>query len=423
MKKISVVLFAVFLLLMPVQARAAGSASMSGPGTVRAGDTIQVTFYAGGGIYGGSGTVNYDSSQLTLKGYAAAIGGSWAVEFAGNNFVFYDNSMENPISSAAIFTATFQVSSSVQPGTSITVSAGGVTLSDGTADSSVGTVSYGVTVAPPLSGNANLKSLSVSNATITPAFSPDVTEYTASVPFTTGSLSLSAEAEHGGAAVSVGNTGLAAGGTVDVTVTVKAENGNTKVYHIRTFRAQDPNYVPSDVNTLSALALEEFRISPVFDAACLHYAVYLPYEVENLQLQVQKTDAKSSVTLPELKNIPVGETTYEITVTAENADVRVYTLTVFRAPVFDPTAEPEEVPVEESVVETTEPTEPTEQEPTETPTQPTEQVTQTPTQPVDESVPQEKNSSWWLWTLVAVGCFLAGGLTAFAGLRLCKRKQ
>ena len=99
---------AVLLVSLAPAAFAAGSASMSGPAVVRAGDTITVSFVAGGGILGGSGSVSYDTSKLTLKGYTQIIGGSWAVEFSGDNFVFYDNSMASPINgSTTIFTATF----------------------------------------------------------------------------------------------------------------------------------------------------------------------------------------------------------------------------------------------------------------------------------------------------------------------------
>ncbi len=394
MKKIFAVLAVlVLLLLLPCHVLASGSASMSGPSTVRAGDTIRVSFYAGGGIYGGSGAVSYDSSLLTLQGYTASIGGSWAVEFNGNNFVFYDNSMANPISGSTIFTATFKVSDSVQEGTKIVVSATNVTLSDGTSDSHVGTTSYSATILPPLSDNANLKSLTVSNASISPAFSPSVTNYSASVPFTTGSLNVSAEAEHPGAKVTVGNTGLTAGGTTNVNITVKAENGTTKTYTIRTKRAQDPNYVPSDENTLTALGVEGFLLSPVFTPECQSYAVYLPNEVESLTVQAQKADNKSSVEVPAISAIPVGQTVYEIPVTAENGTVRTYTLTVFRAEAFG--AEPI-------------PTEPPTEPPTEAPAEePTEAPTELATQPV---VPEgSQGVALWLCVLVGVLCFCAGG--------------
>ena len=58
MKKIFAILLVLTLLLaVSVQAWAAGSASFSGPDVVRAGDTITLTFSAGGGIYGGNGSV------------------------------------------------------------------------------------------------------------------------------------------------------------------------------------------------------------------------------------------------------------------------------------------------------------------------------------------------------------------------------
>ena len=110
-KKILVLILAAVLAVSLVPcAYAAGSASLSGPGTVRAGDTITVTFYAGGGIYGGSGSLSYDAGQLTLEGHSVHIGGNWAVEFSGDRFVFYDNSMNSPIEgSSKIFSVTFKV--------------------------------------------------------------------------------------------------------------------------------------------------------------------------------------------------------------------------------------------------------------------------------------------------------------------------
>ena len=412
MKKFFTVLAAVMLLAMlSVQVFAAGSASVSGPDVVRPGDTITLSFQAGGGIYGGSGSVSFDSSQLTLQSYSASIGSPWVVEFAGNNFVFYDNSMTAPINgSQTIFKATFQVSSSVQPGTNVSVSFNGVTLSDGQSDSGVGTKTYSVTIAEPLSSNANLKSLTVSNAQISPAFSAETTNYTASVPFSTGKLEVSAEAEHPGAAVTVGNTGLAAGGTTDVTVTVKAEDGTTKVYHIQTKRAQDPNYVPSTDNRLTGLSVEGFLLSPAFDPTRTAYAVYLPFETESLKLEAAAADAKAKVALPEIQAIPVGETTYEIPVTAENGDVRTYTLTVFRADVFQPDVQPTE-PTEPETEPTTEPTTaPTTVPTTEAPTTPPTQAPTVPQQAPEDNGPAF-GLDFWMWILIVIMAFCAGCVT------------
>ena len=415
MKKILTFLVAVMLLAMlPVYAFAAGSASVSGPDVVRAGDTITLRFQAGGGIYGGNGSVSFDSNQLTLQSYSASLSAPWAVDFAGNSFVFYDNSMAAPISGTqTIFTATFQVSASLEPGTNVAVSFNGITLSDGQSDTGVGTKTYSVTIAEPLSDNANLQSLGSANAQISPAFSADTTEYTASVPFNVSKLEIAAEAAHPGAVVTVGNTGLTPGGTTDVTVTVKAEDGTTKVYHIKTKRAQDPNYVASANNSLKELAVEGLPLSPAFTPDRADYAVYLPYETESLKLNAAAADAKATLTLPDLGAIPVGKTTYEIPVTAENGAVCTYTLTVFRADVFQPGVEPTE-PIEPTEPETEPTTEPA-TEPTTVPTipeEPTEAPTQAPTQPQE---PQKAGPSmgvdFWMWILVVIMAFCAGCIT------------
>lgn len=411
-------LFISLLLLMafiPFQSYAAGSASLSGPGTVRAGDTITLNFSAGGGIHGGNGSISYDSSQLTLQGYSGALGAPWAVEFSGNNFVFYDNSMESPINGTqTIFTATFQVSSSVKPGTTITVSANGVTLSDGASDAGIGSRTYSVTVAEPLSNNANLKSLSVSNATITPAFSAGTTSYSASVPFSTSSLNISATAEHAGAKVSISNNSLAPNATTNVIITVTAENGATKTYTIRTARAKDPNYVDSKINTLDSLTVEGFLLSPAFSSDRTDYAIYIPYEIESISVNAEKTDSKSSVELPKIQDIPLGESLWQIPVTAENGDTKTYTITVFRAEPFDDTI----VIPEETTAPTTEATEP----PTTAPaTEATEPPTETapPTQPDPE--PETSSRPFWIWILTAFLGFAAGGLTVFLIYSLKKK--
>lgn len=403
MKK-NVVFFLVALLLvtlLAVPAMAAGSCYMTGPDVVRAGDTVTVTFYAGGGIYGGSGSVSYDSG-LTLQGYTPKLGGNWAVEFNGNSFVFYDNSMSNPLNgTAAIFSATFQVNADVAPGTSLSISANNVVLSDGQSDQAMGGAGWSKNVAEPLSDNADLATLTVSNATVTPAFDPAVTEYRTSVPYETSKLQISATAAHSGAKVTVGETYLAANATTDVTVTVTAENGTTKTYHIYAARPQDPNYKPSEISTLESLEVEGFLLSAPFSAEQPDYAVYLPNVVESVRVIAKTTDSKAKVEIPTIENIPVGKTTYEVVVTAENGDVRIYTVTTFRAePFVGPYADPE-------------PTEPA-TEPTEPATEPAEETTEAPTVPTSAASPNssdsktDKSALGILWPLSVLVAFLGG---------------
>lgn len=359
------VLMAVLLCMIPAVS-AAGSAYWGGPSVVRAGDTIVLTFYAGGGIYGGSGAISYNSDILTLQSCTPAIGGNWAVELGGSNFVFYDNTMRNPITgSSAIFQATFQVSASAQPGAEVWVRATGVTLSDGEQDMGMGTVSYSKTVAEPLSDNCNLASMTVTGATISPAFSAQTTRYTAKVPFTVSSIGVEAKAEHDGAKVSVSNPTLAAGATTNVVITVTAENGTTKSYTIAVAREQDPNYVESDNANLSSLSVDGYAMSPAFSPEVLQYYVWLPYEAKSVAVNAEQEDKKAQYQIGAYEQLIPGKgTDIAVTVTAEDGSQKVYTVTVVRAPSHDQ--------VEQFLAGEREP-EPTEPEPTDPPaTQPQE---------------------------------------------------
>lgn len=335
-KSISIMLISVLLCMMflPVTAFAAtAGASLTGPGTVRAGDTITVSFNLNGsGIYGVSGNISYDSNQVTLSKTTQKIASPWAVEFNGNNFVAYDNNLSAPInSSKTLFTMTFTVKS-VSAGTKINISCGGVTASDGSADISVGTATYSATVAAPLSADNNLKSLAVGNATISPAFSAGTTSYTASVPYEVSMLNVTATAADAGAKVSVSNTTLKANATTNVTVTVTAANGATKTYTISVKRAQDPNYVPSSDNALSGITVDGFMLSPAFSPETDEYVVWLPYEVDSISVKGTPTDGKASVEIVGGSDLVAGkDNVVKVICTSESGEKKEYTIVAKRA--------------------------------------------------------------------------------------------
>lgn len=403
MKKIVSILTVFVLcatLILPLTVSAASaSASLTGPGTVRAGDTITLSFNLNGnGIYGASGTLSFDSSQVTMTGTSQKIGSPWAVEFNGNNFVAYDNNLSNPINgNKTLFTVTFKVNS-VAAGTNIKISYTGVTASDGNADANVGTVTYSTTIAAPLSTDNNLASLSASNATISPAFSAGTTNYSASVPFEVSKLNISAIAADGKAKVSVNSPNLTPNGTTNVTITVTAENGATKTYTISVKRAQDPNYVPSSNNNLSGIAVEGFLLSPVFSAENTQYVIWLPYETENVTVSGSAADSKASVAVEGGRNLVAGaDNEVKVICTAEDGTQKIYTVIAKRAAAHDGSTQPTEPPTEPSMEPSTAP----ETAPSEPETQPTE-----PQKPADT----EKTGGipWWVLLIVVPFC-LAGG--------------
>ena len=379
------------------------NATLTGPGTVRAGDTITLTLNLNGsGLYSASGALSYNSSQLTLVSTAQKIGNGWAVEFNGNNFVAIDNNLANPIkSNTALFTVTFKVNSSVAVGTKITVSYTDVTATDGNADANVGTVSYSATVAAPASKDNSLKSLSVSNATISPAFNTNTTSYTAEVPFDVSKLNVSAAANDGKAKVSINSPNLKPGGTTNVTVTVTAENGSTKTYTIAVKRAQDPNYVASSNNDLSGITVNGFLLSPVFSADNTSYVIWLPYETDSVSVSGTAADSKAEVAVEGGTGLIAGaDNEIKVICTAEDGTQKVYTVIAKRAAAHDGSTEPTDPP--------TEPTEPS-TEPDDEPTVPV------PTEPQMPSGSENNGGiPWWTLLIVGVVCFGLGALVATA---------
>ena len=395
---------------------AAGSVSLKGPDTVRAGDTITVTFSAGGdNIYGGQCTVSYDAAQLTLKGYTtSSLGGSWKVENTGDKFVFYDDSVSSPLGgSKTIFKASFTVKN-LEPGTEVSVSVTGVKLSDENfTDTSFGTKTYKATILPPLSGNCTLASMTVGNADISPAFSPDVTSYSASVPFTISKLEVEAAAEHPGATVTVKNTSLAAGETTTVKVIVKAENGAEKTYSIKVKRAQDPNYVPSNDASLQALTVEGAALSPAFSPEVTQYYVWLPYEVDSLSVTATAADAKAKAAVGNAQGLVAGvRNDIAITVTAEDGTVQVYTVTAVRAPAIEDT----EAYLAGQLAAAPEP----ETQPTEEPTEPSQPAAE-PTQPQQTQPVAMDNQSQII--LLVGGCLAGLILGLLVGMLLFRKKS
>ncbi len=404
MKKVISILTVLVLclaLMLPVTVSAASaSASLSGPGTVRAGDTITLSFNLNGsGIFGASGTLSYDSSQVTLSGTSQKIGAPWAVEFNGNNFVAYDNNLTNPINgNKTLFTVTFKVKS-VAAGTNIKISYTGVTASDGSADANVGTVTYSKTVAAPLATDNNLASLTVSNATISPAFSAGTTSYTANVPFEVSKLNVSATAADGKAKVSVNSPNLTPNGTTKVTVTVTAENGAKKTYTISVKRAQDPNYKASDNNKLSGISVDGFLLSPAFNTDTTQYVVWLPYETTSIKIGGSAADGKASVAVEGGDNLAAGQDNpVKVICTAENGDKKTYTVIVKRAAAYDGSVE--ELPDE-----------PVTDEPVDT-------------QPDTDATPKtEGGIAWWWLLIVGVGTFAIGVAGGFFGKDIISKKS
>ena len=196
------------------------------------------------------------------------------------------------------------------------------------------TKNYTITInrEDPRSNNANLSSLKVSGQDLSPGFNKNTTTYSMTVPFSVSSLDIKTTTEDSNAKVSItGNKNLPAEATTPVTIKVTAENGTVKTYTINVTREKDPNKPKSNNNYLTTIGANIGILSPVFDKEKLNYVIYLPYEIDKIELTVDVEDKQYGVletSGPETLN--VGTNRYEFKVTAEDGTTRSYIVNVIR---------------------------------------------------------------------------------------------
>lgn len=383
---------------------ATATASLTGPNTVRAGDTITLSFKLNGsGLQGTSGTLSYDKSQLDFVSITQKVASPWLVELEGSNFVAYDNALTSPINkNTEIFTVTFKVKN-LNPGTNVKVSFTGVIASDGSVDANIGTVTYSTDIAEPMSTKNDLASLTVKNATVSPAFDPSVTSYIAEVPFSVSKLEIEAKGVEK-TTVTVDNPNLIPGGTTTVKITVKAENGATKTYTITVKREQDPNYQASGNNSLSGITVDGFLLSPVFTAENTQYVIWLPYETESVTVTGTAEDGKASVEVVGGEALEAGkDNVIKVICTAENGETKEYTVVAKRAAAHGEQPETSEDEVSEPEVSEDEASVPEESVPATSVPETSPEASQPGTEQ-----PSNGGVQAWIVAVIAIACLAAG---------------
>lgn len=233
LKRIIVCILTVCMCLLlqmnSINVDAAETASISiGSASGNVGDTVTVTVSvsAPSEVYLCDFYINYDASILeAVSGYDAGGGGTIRLLSTDKTSFSIKFKINNPGSSAiSVVTSTAIVSSAYEDRLVISSSSGTVT---GKAP-----VSY--------SSDNTLSSLQISPGTLSPAFSPEITTYNASVDSDVEELVVSAVANDSNAKVSVSGRKMDPGRNT-TTITVTAEDGSVKKYIIYTTRAAGSN--------------------------------------------------------------------------------------------------------------------------------------------------------------------------------------
>ncbi|SEW34603.1 cadherin-like beta sandwich domain-containing protein [[Clostridium] fimetarium] len=174
------------------------------------------------------------------------------------------------------------------------------------------------------SSNNDLDSLSVSNTSLTPTFDYTTTKYDVIVDNSVSEISVSAEPKVSSASVSGIQSYSLDVGTNTINVIVTAENGATKTYTITVVRRGNSN------NYLSSLSVNNGTLTPGFDSSRTSYDVSVGNGVSSIVLSAQQQDPSASVSGAQSYTLNVGTNTINVTVTAENGEIRTYTINVAR---------------------------------------------------------------------------------------------
>ena len=153
----------------------------------------------------------------------------------------------------------------------------------------------------------------VEDADLVPAFDPDVTNYSITVPSDTNSITFTGTSPVGTTVVGFGKSILKYG-TSQRTITVTGTNGNTKNYYINITRSYTDktkvlNIIPS-VGTLNYVDSET------------EYDMEVPGDTEQISFQVTTADPNATVTGNEPTRLQAGLNIITITVTGTDGEVK-----------------------------------------------------------------------------------------------------
>ena len=186
-----------------------------------------------------------------------------------------------------------------------------------------------------LSSDAALQSLTVSDGTLEPAFSPENHYYIVVVPYETDSLEVEAVARHDGATVSgTGKYGFQVGDN-NIPIYVTAEDDTRQVYWLKVIRRE--RVLSSDA-TLRVLNVSVGTLRPSFSPTTFNYWVEVPNDVKSMEVVAEPNDDSAKVSYVKRLSLAVGDNKNEIVVKAEDYTRQTYTLVVHRQKPKDPTA-------------------------------------------------------------------------------------
>ncbi len=192
--------------------------------------SIRVSYNSGGSpIYTAHVDLAYNTSVLQFTSVSGA-----EYKTSGNTISVTDDDLTNANKNATSGSYVFNFKAIAAGTSSISVSAYGVDVNLQKLSASS---SSNITVkTPEPSSNANLSSITVTNATLSPGFSSNTTNYVATAKYSVDKVTIKATAVHSKANIVGAGTFDIKVGDNNHTITVTAENGTKKSYEVNVKR-------------------------------------------------------------------------------------------------------------------------------------------------------------------------------------------
>ncbi|PKM62820.1 MAG: hypothetical protein CVU97_03240, partial [Firmicutes bacterium HGW-Firmicutes-21] len=178
------------------------------------------------------------------------------------------------------------------------------------------------TVQQRIEGDFNIKI----NNTKDFVFSKDIYDYKITVEHNVAVVDIEVEYPNG-ASVVISDTIIPENDKLSIRIIYIDTDSKSYNYYINVTREKE--YIPSSNCFLKSLTVVGYELSPLFDRDIINYSVTVPFPVDILSL--------SFIPECDLSHIEVSDTTLEvginivtITCTAENGDIKVYTVSVIR---------------------------------------------------------------------------------------------
>jgi hypothetical protein len=193
-----------------------------------------------------------------------------------------------------------------------------------------------------LSNNANLSALGLTNVDFG-TFAAGTTSYTATVPYTTSSTSVSATvADTNKASLASGATGnkSLSVGSNPISVTVNAENCKSQYSSVpgnsctsKTYTVTVTREEPSTISTLNDLLVDGTRVTGFTpgDGTNTYTLDDVGYSKSSINITYVKGESHETIIGDGTKTLSVGQNTFDVVVTAHNGtDKTTYTIKVYR---------------------------------------------------------------------------------------------